>query len=215
VEATLRRAKQTGRGQWELYDPITDAEQRAWYALATAMPEAWENGQLTLCYQPLIRLDPTAADAGRTVALAALLCWEHPERGAVAHEDCLALTEQTGLILTIGPWMVQQACEQLRHWRDQLGMAVPPVRVDLTTYLTQDPDLVAVVLGALAAPQLRLEDIQLGMPVEAIVAVHGDAVDNVGTLADIGVRTVLTWYGQAVGNLVLLESLHIPALLLR
>jgi diguanylate cyclase (GGDEF)-like protein/PAS domain S-box-containing protein len=209
AEATLRRARRTGRGQWDLYDPSADAEQRARYALAIAMPEAWENGQVTLCYQPLVRLDPTAADAGRTVALAALLRWEHPERGVVAHEDCLALAEQTGLILTIGPWMLRQASEQLRGWRDQLGAAVPPVRVDLTTYMTQDPDLVAVVRGALTEAQLRPEDIQLGMPVEVIVAGHGDAVDNVGTLADIGVRTVLTRYGQAVGNLVLLESLPV------
>ncbi|MGH3770512.1 MAG: putative bifunctional diguanylate cyclase/phosphodiesterase [Pseudonocardiaceae bacterium] len=214
AEATLHRARRTGRGQWDLYDPPADATQRARYRLATAMPEAWENGQVTLSYQPLVRLDPAATDAGRTVALAALLRWEHPEHGVVEHrvvkhEDCLALAEQTGLVLTIGPWMVRQACEQLRGWRDRLGVAVPPVRIDLTTYLTQDPDLVAVVRGALAATQLRPEDIQLGMPVEVIVAGHGDAVDNVVTLADIGVRTVLTRYGQALGNLVLLESLPV------
>ena len=52
-------------------------------------------------------------------------------------------------------------------------------------------------------------DIQLGMPVEVIVAGHGDALDNVNTLAAIGVATVLTHYGHAVGNLVLLESLPV------
>ncbi len=209
AEATLHRAQRTGRGQWGLYDPPADAEERARYALATAMPEAWESGQVTLSYQPMVRLDPGAPDAGRIVAIAALLRWDHPERGVVAHEECIALAEQTGLVLSIGPWMLRQACEQLRGWRDQLGLVVPPVRVDLTTYLTQDPDLVAVVRGALDAAQLRPADIQLGMPVEVVVAGHGDVVDNVGTLADIGVRTVLTRYGQAVGNLALLESLPV------
>lgn len=209
AEATLRRARRTGRGQWDLYDPLADAEQRARYALATDIPAAWENGEVSLRYQPLVGLDPTAVDAGRAVALAALLRWEHPERGVVAHEDCLALAEQTGLVLTLGPWMLRQACEQLRGWREQLGAAVPPVRVDLTTYLAQDPDLVAVVRGAVAAAQLQPENIQLGLPVEVIVAGHGDAVDNVGTLADIGVGTVLTGYGQTMGNLVLLESLPV------
>ncbi|MGH3775096.1 MAG: putative bifunctional diguanylate cyclase/phosphodiesterase [Pseudonocardiaceae bacterium] len=207
AEATLHRAQRTGRGQWGLYDPPADAEQRARYALATAMPEAWETGQVTLCYQPMVRLDPAAADAGRTVVLAALLRWDHPERGVVAHEECVTLAEQTGLVLSIGPWMLRQACEQFGSWRDQLGLAVPPVRVDLTTHLTQDPDLVAVVHGALKACQLRPEDIQLGMPVEVVVAGHGDAEDNVGTLADIGVHTTLIRFGQAVGNLALLESL--------
>ena len=209
AEATLHQAQRTGLGQWGLYDPPADADQRARYALAAAMPEAWESGQVTLQYQPLVRLDSAATDTSRMVALAALLRWDHPEAGVVAHEDCIALAEQTGLVLSIGRWMLRQACEQLRSWRDQLGDAVPPVRVDLTTYLTQDPDLVAVVRDALTASQLRPADIQLGMPVEVIVAGHGDSVDNVGTLADIGVRTVLTRYGQAVGNLVLLESLPV------
>ena len=122
---------------------------------------------------------------------------------------CVALAEQTGLVLSIGPWMLRQACEQLRSWRDQLGAAVPPVRVDLSSYLTQDPDLVSLVRGALDATQLEPQDIQLGMPVEVVVAGRGDAVDNVCTLADIGVGTVLTRYGQAVGNLTLLESLPV------
>lgn len=173
------------------------------------MPAAWEDGQITLCYQPLVRLDPAADDTGHTVALAALLGWNHPKHAVVEHDNCLALAEQTGLVLTIGPWVLRQACEQLRAWRDERGVEVPPVRVDLTTYLTQDPDLVGLVQTTLAETQLEPADLQLGMPVEVIAAGHGDAVDNLGTLADIGVRTVLTHYGQAVGNLMLLES--VPA----
>ncbi|MEO7195607.1 MAG: EAL domain-containing protein [Pseudonocardiaceae bacterium] len=209
AEATLHRVRRTGRGQWGLFDPFVDAKERARYALATAMPEAWENGQVTLCYQPLVRLDPAAPDAGRAVALSALLRWEHPEHGLVAHEDCLAFAEQTGLVLSIGRWMVAQACEQLRDWRERFGAAVPPVRVDLTTHLTQDPDLVGVVHDALADTGLQPADIELGMPAEVVAAGYGDAVDNLDTLAEIGVRTVLTRYGQSLGNLVLLESLPV------
>lgn len=207
ADATLHRVKQTGRGQWGLYDPTADAHDRVRYTLATEMPAAWEDGRVALTYQPLVRIDPAAADTGQTVTLAALLRWEHPHHGMVEHEDCVMLAEQTGLVLTIGPWMLRQACEQLRAWRDARGTGVPPVRVDLTTYLTQDPDLVEVVQTTLAETQLEPVDIQLGMPVEVVVAGHGDAVDNVATLADIGVGTVLTGYGQAVGNLLTLESL--------
>jgi diguanylate cyclase (GGDEF)-like protein/PAS domain S-box-containing protein len=209
AEATLHRAERIGRGQWGIFDPIADAQERAQYALATDMPGAWEDGQITLSYQPLVRIDPAAADAGRTVALAALLCWEHSQHGVVSHENGLTLAEKTGLVLKLGPWMLQQACEHLRGWRDRFGVAVPPVRVDLTVHLTQHPDLVAVVHDTLAATQLGPGDIQLGMPVEAIVAGCGDAVDNIRTLTEIGVCTVLTRYGQAVGNLILLETLRV------
>lgn len=209
AEATLHRAKHTGRGQWALYDPPADARERAQYELAISMAEAWENGAVTLAYQPVVRLDPAAADTGKVVALAAVLCWDHPDRGLIAHEDCLALAEQTGLVLTIGRWMLTEACKQLASWRAQLDAPVPPLRVDLTSHLTQDPDLVAVVREALAATGLQPVDLQLGMPVEVIVAGRGDSEENVRTLADIGVRTVLTRYGQAVGNLALLEALPV------
>lgn len=209
METTLHQAKRTGRGQWALYDPAFDAQQRTRYELATSMPAAWENGQVTLRYQPLVRVDPAVEDTGRTVALAALLRWDHPGRAAVDHDDCITLAEQTGLVLSIGPWMLRRACEQLQEWRERCGVAVPPVRVDLTTNLIQDPDLVAVVRSTLAATGLRAADVQLGMPVETIVAGHGDTVDNVRTLAEIGVCVVFTHYGQALGNLVLLESLPV------
>lgn len=208
AEATLHRAKRIGRGQWAMYDPPADAEQRARYALAADMPAAWENGEITLSYQPLVRLDPAAEEARSIAALAVLLGWHHPERGVLPHEDCLALAEQSGLILSIGPWMLQQASDHLRGWRDRQAVSVP-IRIDLTTHLTRDPDLVAVVRGVLAQAQLGPGDIQLGMPVEVIAAGHPDAVDNVRTLADIKVPTVLTRYDQALGNLALLESLPV------
>ncbi len=211
ADATLHRAKRIGRGQWGLHDPPADAAERARYALATAMPAAWENGQVALCYQPLVRLDPTADDAGRIVAVQALLHWQHPERGLLAPEECAALAEQTGLVLSIGPWMLQQACAALRGWRDQLGAATPPVRVDLTTHLAQDPDLVAVLHGVLNQTRLRPQDVQLGIPVELVVDDRGAAEDNLRTLAEVGVWTVLTRYGQAVGNLATLECLPVRA----
>jgi diguanylate cyclase (GGDEF)-like protein/PAS domain S-box-containing protein len=209
AEATLHRASRTGRGQWGVYDPAADAQERARYEVATDMPGAFEDGEVTLSYQSLVRIDPEAADTGGTVALAALLHWEHPAHGPISHEDGLGFAEQTGLVLNLGPWMLRAACEHVQGWRHQLGTAVPPVRIDLTAHLTQHPGLVAMVRDRLAATGLAPQDIQLGMPVEPLVAGHGDAVKNVRTLAEIGVGTVLTRYGQAVGNLALLESLPV------
>lgn len=211
ADATLHRAKRTGRGQWGLDDPAKNDAEQARYTLATEMPSAWENGLVTLSYQPLIRLDPTAPDAGRVAAVQTLLHWEHRHRGVLAPEECAALAEQTGLILPIGPWMLHKACEQLRGWRNQLGAGAPPVRVDLTTQLAQNPDLMAVVRAALDAAGLTPKDLQIGMPVEPVVADRGDARENLRAFADAGIWTVLTRYGQAVGNLATLESQPVQA----
>lgn len=211
ADAALHRAKRTGRGQWEPDDSDADAEQRARYTLATTMPGAWENGEVTLRYQPLVRLDPTAADAGRIVAVQTLLHWKHPERGLLAPQDCAALAEQTGLVISLGPWMLRQACEQLQGWRDQVGAAAPPVRVDLTTHLAQDPDLMSVLHRALTSSRLQPQDLQLGIPVELVVAGCGDIEENLRALTEMDVWTVLTRYGQAVGNLATLERYPVRA----
>lgn len=211
ADATLHRAKRTGRGQWGLDDPPVDAEERARYTLATEMPSAWENGLVTLCYQPLVRLDPTAPDAGRVAAVQALLQWRHPHGGVLAPEECTALAEQTGLVRSIGPWMLRKACEQLRSWRDQSGAVVGPVRVDLTTHLAQDPDLMGVVHAAMAATGLEPGDLQIGIPVDPVVAGRGDTQENLRALVDAGIWTVLTKYGQAVGNLATLECQPVNA----
>ncbi|HEX2298870.1 MAG TPA: EAL domain-containing protein [Pseudonocardiaceae bacterium] len=211
ADTTLHRAKRIGRAQWGLDDPHADAIERARYTLAMSMPGAWEDGQVTLRYQPLVRLDPAAADSGRIVAVQALLHWEHPQRGVLAPEECVALAEQTGLVISLGPWMLQQACAALRAWRDLLGSGTPPLRVDLTAHLAQDPDLMAVLRDALGASRLRPEDLQLGIPVGPIVAGCHDTEDNLRALADAGVRTLFTRYGQTPGNLAVLENRHVQA----
>lgn len=211
ADTTLHRAKRSGRAQWGLDDPPAAARERARYALATAMPGAWENGQVTLVYQPLVRLDPASDDAGRVVAVQALLHWEHPERGVLAPEECAALAGQTGLVVSIGPWMLEQACAALRTWRDLLGTGAPRLRVDLTTHLAQDPDLMAVLRNALNATRLRAQDLQLGIPVGPLAAGCSDTEDNLRALADAGVWTVLTQYGQTAGNLAMLETQPVRA----
>ncbi|MGH4025758.1 MAG: putative bifunctional diguanylate cyclase/phosphodiesterase [Pseudonocardiaceae bacterium] len=211
ADTTLHRAKRIGRAQWGLDDPHADAGERAQYTLAMAMPGAWENGQVTLRYQPLVRLDPVAADCKRIVAVQALLHWEHPARGVLAPEECVALGEQTGLVISIGPWMLQQACAALRAWRDLLGTGTPPLRVDLTAHLAHDPDLMAVLRDALNSTRLRPEDLQLGIPIGPIFAGCHDTEDNLRALADAGVGIVLTRYGQTIGNLAMLENRPVQA----
>lgn len=175
------------------------------------MPGAWENGEVTLCYQPVVRLDPATCDAGRIVAVQTLLRWEHPERGLLTSDECAALAEQTGLIISLGPWMLSQACLALRGWRDQLGPAAPPVRVELTTHLARNPDLMAMLRSALNSTGLQPHDLQLGIPAKPVVTGCGDTEENLRALADTGVWTMLTRFGQAVGNLITLENQPVQA----
>ncbi len=206
---TLHRAKRVGFGQWDLYDEDYDVKQRERYQVAAEMPGAWENGEIDVRYQPLCRLD-----GGGIVALAAMVRWDRADGPVVGHSECLELAEETGLVRALGRWLVQETCgahaeaSRQSHHRQQRP---PPLRVDLTAQLSQDPDLVEVVRGALAASGLRAEQLWLGVPLPALVRGHGDVVDNVRTLAELGTEIVLIGVSAEHGYLAYLEDLPVRA----
>jgi diguanylate cyclase (GGDEF)-like protein/PAS domain S-box-containing protein len=206
ANTTLHRAKRVGSGQWDIYDAEYDIQQRQRCQLAAEIPGAWENGEIGACYQPLRRLDD-----GAIVALAAVLKWERADGSVVGHSDCLELAEQTGLVGSFGRWIVEQACGDYARASDHRLGEAPLLRVDLTAQLSQDPDLVGVVHGALDATGLRAEQLWLGMPLTALAHGHGDVADNVRTLAELGVRVVLVDVPADHGFLAYLEDLPVNA----
>jgi diguanylate cyclase (GGDEF)-like protein/PAS domain S-box-containing protein len=206
ANTTLHRAKRVGRGQWDLYDMDYDIRQRKRYQLAAEIPGAWENGEIDVHYQPLCRLDD-----GGIVALAAVLRWERADGSVVGHSDCLELAEQTGLVVSLGQWIVEKTFSVHVQASNHRPDTPPLLRVDLTAQLSQDPDLVGVVRGALTATALRAEQLWLGVPLTALTCGHGDVVDNVLTLAELGIKIVLIGAQADHGYLAYLEDLPVGA----
>lgn len=206
ADATLHRVKRTGRGQWGLYDPEADTLERGRYQTAAAMPGAYENGELSLVHQPLYSLR-----TGRVVAVAALLRWNRADGTVVDHPDCFALAEQTGLMLTIGRWMLRQACIELTSWRSALDDPTLALRIDLTARLSRDPDLISVVHDALAGTGVRADQLQIGVPLDSLSRDRGETVDNVQVLADLRAGVVLLGAAAGPGYLAYLEDLPVAA----
>lgn len=203
AEAALHRAKSIGRGQWELFDPHHDADHCARCRLAAAMPGAWENGEVHLNYQPLIRLADNAV-----VALQPLLHWKPTEGPPLAHAQCLELATQTGLVVPIGPWVLHSACKQLASWRQRFGQATPLLHVDLTPQQSHDPDLVAGVVNALAQTGVLAQHVQLGIPMPALDTDPDQTEDNVRVLANMGISITLLGF-SGVADIVHVEDLPV------
>jgi diguanylate cyclase (GGDEF)-like protein/PAS domain S-box-containing protein len=204
ADATLHRAKRTGRGQWGLYDMEHDAQQRKRSQLAAEIPGAWESGEISVRYQPVCRLDD-----GQIVALQALLRWDRADGTVLDHAACLALAEKTGLVVSFGGWILEQACSVLAsHGRAD---GAPLLRVNLTAQLSQDPELARVVHGALSATRLPAERLRVGVPLAALARGRGDVVDNMGVLAELGVEVVLVGAAAGPGYMTYLEDFPVGA----
>lgn len=198
----LRRAKTGRRGQWELFDPVRDAADRAAHGLAVGMPGAWEQGEITVRYRPVVR----PADGG-VAGVEAVLHWERPE-GPVPHERCVAAAERTGLVLPLGEWLLGTAGGQVRRWRQRTGFTAP-LTVALTAHQASDADLVSRVVRVLDGTGLPANRLVVGMPVDALTV--PEAADNLGVLAEMGVRTALEGFGLGPDDLAAAREFRVHA----
>ncbi|WP_237774248.1 putative bifunctional diguanylate cyclase/phosphodiesterase [Actinosynnema sp. ALI-1.44] len=199
-DMTLRRAKSNGRRQWELFHPEQHERDRRTFGLAAAMPGAWENGELSVDYRPIVRLSDK-----EVVGTEAVLRWDHPEYGLLDDERCLALAEESGLILALGPWLLRTACQRMR-WDKTV-----PLSVNLTAQQSSDGDLVGEIAAVLRETGMPPERLWIGMPVKTLLADKGEAMDNMKLLADNGVQTVAVDFGGTSGDMVCVEDLPLRA----
>jgi diguanylate cyclase (GGDEF)-like protein/PAS domain S-box-containing protein len=200
-DMTLHRAKRNGRRQWELFHPLQHAHDRQAFSLAAEMPGAWESGELAVTYRPIVRL----ADKD-IVGTEAVLRWDHPVHGLVSGDQCLVLAEETGLILSLGPWLLRTACEHLKWGERDL-----PLSVNLTTSQASDADLVGDVRRVLAETGVAAGRLWLGTPVNALLGGKGEATDNLRVLAENGVQAVALDFGGTAGDLACVEDLPLRA----
>ncbi|WP_158890611.1 putative bifunctional diguanylate cyclase/phosphodiesterase [Amycolatopsis anabasis] len=200
ADATLRRARAIGRRQWSLFDAGQDARDRETFGLAANMPGAWEDGEVRAVAQPVVRLSDD-----RIVGLEMVLRWEHDGLGVLGHDRCVELAGKTGLIIPLGMWLLRSACELAQD----LGELT--VSTALTPDQAHDPDLVGAVLRVLDETGLEPGRLRLGLPLAALAAERGEAVDNLKVLAEVGIGTMVDDFDGGPSELARLDDLPVGA----
>ncbi|MBP2475736.1 diguanylate cyclase (GGDEF)-like protein/PAS domain S-box-containing protein [Crossiella equi] len=199
----LRRARAGGGGQWELSHPEQDALDRERDVLAATMPGAFENGAIQARYRPLVRL----AD-GVVAGVEVLVCWEHPEAGRLADERCRELAESTGQMVHVGEWLLRTGCGQTGWWRQRLGRELV-LAMSLSPQQAADGDLLTRLVAVLAETSFPAGSLLLEVPATALALNHGESHDNLRTLGDLGVHTVLRGFGLGTGALAAATDLSV------
>ena len=134
ADLALYRAKDEGRDQYCFHTADLDREVRDRVALANDLRQALERDELELYYQPQVELA-----TGRIVGMEALIRWNHPTRGLLKPGDFLPIVEKTPLIVTLGQWVLDHACEQMNAWREA-GIAPPILAINLSLKQLQTGD---------------------------------------------------------------------------
>ncbi len=199
ADIAMYHAKASGRGNYQFYTE----KMRADVALrATAEHEltlALEQRQFTLHYQPQIALD-----SGKVVGVEALVRWHHPERGLIYPGDFIGLAEETRLIVPLGKWVLEEACQQLQRWH-AAGLPDLHMSINLSALQFQDRQLPGLIRQTVAqcgfpASQLHLEiteSMAMRHPEENILMMKA--------LTEIGVNLALDDFGTGYSSLAYLK----------
>ncbi len=141
--AAMHHVKEHGRNAYRLYTDDLDATAFEHLVLENSLRRALEREEFVLFYQPQIDLG-----SGRVVGVEALIRWKHPDLGMVSPAQFIPLLEETGLILSVGQWVLQTACRQAKQWRDE-GLGPIRMAINLSPRQIDQSNLVEQVAEAL------------------------------------------------------------------
>jgi len=206
ADAAMYKAKEYGKNCYQFYQSEFNQKAIEKVRLESDLRQAVERHELVLYYQPQVEL-PHA----NIVAMEALLRWRHPEQGLLPPGDFIPLSEETGLIIPIGEWVLKTACEQLMAWREQ-GYDLRRIAVNLSGKQIQQQNLPGMVERVLRETGCPADSLELEIS-EGFIMLHpGQAISVLHQIRDLGVELSIDDFGTGHSSLNYLKKLPVSRL---
>ena len=204
ADTAVHAAKQGGRGRTAQFSEQLGSEARVRTELSSALSRALRDGQLELEFQPIFSAVSEMAEAAE-----ALLRWNHPTRGRVEAGEFIPIAEETGVIVPIGDWVLQQACTTARQWIDAgLVGSRFSVHVNISRLQLAGPTFVSRVVDLLREHRLRPRQVVLEVREASLVDDDSDeVVRSVRALRRVGVRVAIDNFGTGSHALSLMTDI--------
>jgi diguanylate cyclase (GGDEF)-like protein/PAS domain S-box-containing protein len=203
ADTAMYRAKEQGRDNYQLYAPAMNARAADRLSLENRLRQALQNDELVLHYQPIVDLRN-----GRVRGAEALLRWRHPERGLLPPAEFISLAEVSGLISSIGRWVLQTACAQAREWQIQ-GNPRFTMSVNLSPRQFLQTDLVSQVADALSSNGLDPGSLDLEITESSAMENAAVTVNTLWELRRLGVGISMDDFGTGYSSLNYLKRFPI------
>jgi diguanylate cyclase (GGDEF)-like protein/PAS domain S-box-containing protein len=206
ADSAMYRAKEIGRDNFQFYKPELNTKIHEKFLLQEELRNAVPRGELVLHYQPQVDLR-----TGRIFAVEALIRWNHPAQGLMSPIKFIPLAEETGLISSIGEWVLHEACRQNRAWQDA---GLPPISVSVNVSARQfrDRNLLDVVESALRESGLAAEFLELELTESLIMQDLDRAVETMRELQALGVQLSIDDFGTGYSSLSALKTFPVARL---
>ena len=205
ADTAMYRIKDQGRGSYGFYHPQMNANMLARMQLEHAMRQALELQCMTVHYQPQLNLL-----TGEILGAEALLRWTDPHLGPVSPGVFIPLAEETGYIITLGAWVLEQAVQQAARWL-QTGKTLV-VSVNVSALEFGQPDFVQRLVQLLNKYQLPPELLELELTESILLQGAQEAAERLATVAQLGVALAIDDFGTGYSSLAYLKKLPIHKL---
>jgi len=208
ADLAMYHAKAKGKARHEIFDSSMSASALDRMDLEMDLRSAISRHEFRLHYQPILRLD-----TGRITEVEALIRWQHAKRGLLQPDSFIGLTEETGLIVPIGQWVLTEACRQARVWQLEFPSTPPLVMsVNLSAKQFQNPSLVPEVAQALAESGLDAASLKLEITESVVMHDAPATLAKLKELKNLGIRLAIDDFGTGYSSLGYLQRFPVDTL---
>jgi len=204
----MYRAKAKGEGSIEIFDPSMNAKALARFQMDSELRRGLDREEFILHYQPVVGLR-----SGRIEGWEALVRWRHPERGLVPPLDFISLAEETGLIVPLGKWVLEEACRQAGEWTRKYP-ATPKrlMNVNISARQFQHRDLITTVLNALRMAGMAPDALKLEITESIMMKDPVASLEAMKTFRSMDIHLVIDDFGTGYSSLSYLKRFPVDTL---
>jgi len=199
-------AKAQGKGRYKVFDPIMQIRARECLELENDLRRAIERHEFSLHYQPIL-----SAATGQLQSFETLIRWYHPSRGLIFPSQFISLAEETRLVVPLGWWVFQSACQQLRQWQEQYQSSLH-LNINFSIVQLQQINLVERIAEILEATGLSGESLKLEITESYLLENISAPIETLRRLKNLGIQLCIDDFGIGYSSLSRLHEFPIDIL---
>jgi len=208
ADIAMYQAKSQGKARWVLFSALMREQAQTRLTLESDLRYALERNELELHYQPIVALQ-----SDRITGFEALARWRHPQRGMIAPSEFIPIAEEIGLMLLIGHWVLEEACQQLRAWHSQFPQQPPlTMSVNISGLQFADPGFVEQIIQTLTVADLDPATLRLELTESVWLNSTPAAITLFQQLNKMGIQLHIDDFGTGYSSLAYLQYFPIRML---